>query len=181
MNATELLTRQRRRVRALFDKVEVGDADALRELARALVAEQVVERELFYPAVMHLAQEKVLEALDNHALALRALSRALAAHLRSQTFRSRFAVLKSFVLRLHAAEEHGLFPRVEHNLAAERLERLGTDMEALFRLQLRRLWEKDYLPSPRKRRTTRLTRLARLTHRMRSVPRESQQQWSRVA
>jgi hypothetical protein len=181
MNATELLTRQRRRVRALFDKAEMGDADALRELARVLVAQQAVERELFYPAVMHLAEEEVLEALDNHALARRALSRALAARLRRNSFRSRLAVLKSFVLSLHAAEEQGVFPRVEGNLPAERLERLGTDMEALFHVQLRRLWEKDYLPSRRKRRTTRLTRLARLSHRLRPVAREPQQHWSRVA
>jgi hypothetical protein len=112
VKATELLKRQRRCVRALFSKVEVGDIGALRELSRLLVAQLSVERELFYPAVMHLAQNEVLDAWDNHSLTLKALSRALAARRHGKIFSSRVSVLKSVVLGLHALEEHALLAQV---------------------------------------------------------------------
>ncbi|MEP7049702.1 MAG: hypothetical protein ABJB12_05085 [Pseudomonadota bacterium] len=181
MKATELLKRQRRCVRALFSRVEVGELEALRELSRVLVAQLAVERELFYPAVMHLAQNEVLESWDNHSLALKALSRALAARRRGKTFRSRVEVLKGVVLNLHAAEEHGLFARVESNVPDERLESLGQEMEERFFQQLRRLWEKDYTPPARRRRTTELTRIARVQRRSRPPSPESLQHWPRVA
>ena len=184
MIATELLKRQRRCVRALFPKVEAGQGDALRELSRLLVAQLTVERELFYPAVMHLAQDQVLDAWDNHSLALKALSRALAARRHGKTFRSRVSVLKSVVLNLHAMEEHAVFDPVERNLPHERLETLGNEMEASFYLQLKRLWEKDYRAPMRKRRTTELTHIARgrRTFRgSRTVSREPEQLFSRVA
>ena len=182
MKATELLKRQRRCVTALFPKVEVGQGDALRELSRLLVAQLTVERELFYPAVMHLAQNEVLDAWDNHSLALKALSRALAARRHGKTFRSRVGVLKSVLHNLHAIEEHALFSHVERNLPGERLEALGTEMEARFFLQLKRLWERDYRAPVRKRRTTDLTRIARQGVRSsRTLSREPERHWSRVA
>jgi hypothetical protein len=174
VKATDLLKRQRRCVKALFPKVEVGRGDALRELSRLLLAQMAVERELFYPAVLHLAQNEVLDAWDNHSLALKALSRALAARRHGKGFRSRVGILKSVVLNLHASEEHDFFDQVERKLPGERLETLGTQMEARFFLQLQRLWEKDYRAPARKRRTTALTRIARersIVRRSRAAPR----------
>ena len=160
MKATELLKRQRRWVRALLSKLELGERDALRELSRLLIAQLKVERELFFPAVMHLAQTEVLEAWDNHSTALKALSQALAARHQSGTFGSRVGTLKSIVLNLHETEESALFAVVDHKVPAERLETLGSEMEARFFTQLKRLWERDYLGQGRKRRTTDLTRIA---------------------
>ncbi len=184
MKATELLKRQRRRVNALFPKVEAGRGDALRELSRLLIAQLAVERELFYPAVIHLAQNEVLEAWDNHSLALKALSRALAARRHGREYRSRVGILKSVLLNLHTSEEHPLFDQVDRNLPNERSETLATEMEARFFLQLRRLWEKDYRAPMRKRRSTGLTRIARGRSIFRRAPtpsREPEQHWSRVA
>ncbi len=184
MKATELLKRQRRCVRALFSKVEVGESNALRELSRMLVVQLAVERELFYPAVIHLAQNEVLDAWDNHSLALKALARALAARRHGRAFRSRVGVLKAVVLDLHATEENALFAQVERKIPDERLETLGSEMEARFFSQLKRLWEKDYGARSRKRRTTELTRIARgrcIFRRKRAPVREPEQHFSRVA
>ena len=186
MKATDLLKRQRRCVRALFSKVEVGETDALRELSRLLTVQLRVERELFFPAVMHLAQNEVLDAWDNHSLALKALSRALAARRHAKTFESRVRVLKSVVLNLNASEEHALFEPIERKIANERLEALGSEMELRFFSQLKQLWEKDYGAYARKRRTTELTRIARgrcIFRRSRPVVREREPElhFSRVA
>jgi len=184
VKATALLKRQRRWVRALLSKLELGEREALRELSRLLIAQLTVERELFYPAVMHLAQNEVLDAWDNHSTALKALSGALAARHQAGTFRSRVEILKSIVLELHETEENALFELVEHKLSAERLETLGSEMEARFFTQLKRLWEKDYFGHGRKRRTTDLTRIAcgsRIVRRPRAVAREPEHSFPQVA
>ena len=157
---------------------------ALRELSRLLVAQLSVKRELFYPAVMHLAQNEVLDAWDNHSLTLKALSRALAARRHGEIFTSRVSVLKSVVLGLHALEEHALLAQVERKVAEERLESLGSEMEARFFVQLKRLWERDYSALSRRRRTTKLTHLARrprLFRPIRPLSHEPEHHWSRVA
>jgi hypothetical protein len=175
MKATELLKRQQRCITALVAEVDGGRSEALVQLARLLTAQTATERELFYPAVLHLAQSEVLDAFDKQVLAERAVRRALAARMTGKAFQSRVAILKLDVGSFVEAEERSLLPCIEGKVPTKRLEALGEQMEQRFLAVSQRLWQNnDYRTPTRRARATQLTRLAR----ERNMPARSAGQWS---
>jgi hypothetical protein len=162
MKATDLLKRQQCCIRALIEEVDAGQSHALVQLARLLTAQTTTERELFYPAVLHLAQNEVLDAFDKQVLAERAVRRALAARMTGKAFPSRVATLKLDVGSFVEAEERSLLPCIEGKVPTQRLEALGEQMEQRFQAVSQRLWQNsDYRTPTRRARATQLTRLAR--------------------
>src|SRR5699024_3157723 len=82
MKATDLLTQQHKKVKAIFKKLEKGSGDAaelLEELANDLAAHMAIEHELFYPAVIDLDEKMVHEPFEEHALGEIAIKRLLSA------------------------------------------------------------------------------------------------------
>ena len=135
MQATQLLSKQHRKVEALFRKLERKnpDADALvEELANDLVAHMAIEQELFYPAVRAVDETLVLESYEEHALAEMALKRLLATNPEDEAFKARGTALKELIQHHVKEEEEELFPKVEKKLGEEKLKQLGKQMRARF-------------------------------------------------
>ena len=135
MKATDLLEKQHRTVEGLFKKLEGGGGDIpalLKELAADLAAHMIVEQEIFYPAVLKVKEDLVLEGYEEHAAAEGALKRLLKTSPKDVTFKAKVTVLKELIEH-HVKEEEGdLFPKVEKALGAERLTELGRKMKPLF-------------------------------------------------
>jgi hemerythrin superfamily protein len=163
LRTTELHKRQHRSINALLHKVEVRQ-DTLNELKRTLTAQLRSERELLYPALLHLAQNDVLDAYESQAQIEDALRRTLAARVNRDHFKSAIAALRCLVHDWAAAEEENLFPTLEVKLSEEQLETLGAELEERCISLLAGHWRSHYRHPPRKLALTELTRLARSRH-----------------
>jgi iron-sulfur cluster repair protein YtfE (RIC family) len=135
MDATKLLTKQHRKVEAIFRKLERKNPDAetlLSELANDLVAHMAIEQDLFYPAVKQVDDSLVLESYEEHALAEVALKRLLATDPGDEEFSARVTALKELIMHHVKEEEEELFAKVEKKLDEETLKGLGKQMQARF-------------------------------------------------
>jgi len=142
MKATTLLEHQHRNLEELCETVERGSASMrvslLPQLAGDLQALMAVEEELFYPAACAaLHDEAPLVCCREHREeARRSLLRALEAAPDGEEFEQAIGELRSLVAR-HAHEEKGeLFPRLEKALDAAAMRRLGTEMLAMYDVQV---------------------------------------------
>ena len=109
MKATTLLTRQHRKVEAIFKKLENGRVDPmplLEELSNDLAAHMAIEQEIFYPAVKAVDEDLVLEAFEEHSLAELALKRLLATGPEDTSFKARVVATKELIEH-HVKEEEG--------------------------------------------------------------------------
>lgn len=86
--------------------------------------------ELFYPAVMKVKKDLVLEGYEEHAVARFALMRLWETVVSDQTFEAKVVTLKE-IIEHHAEEEEGLLPKAEKALG-DRSEVLGAEMKALY-------------------------------------------------
>ena len=78
MKAAELPTEQHEEVRAMFKgllKPGASSGATLARLADCLAAHMAIEQALFYPAVLKVKEDLVLEGYEEHAVARFALSR----------------------------------------------------------------------------------------------------------
>lgn len=135
MKATTLLTRQHRKVEAIFKKLEngrVAPQPLLQELSNDLAAHMAIEQEIFYPAVKAIDEDLVLEAFEEHSLAELALKRLLATDPEDASFQARVVATKELIEHHVEEEEEDLFPKVEKKLGEERLLELGKAMKARF-------------------------------------------------
>src|SRR5262245_45506976 len=97
MKATDLLSQQHRKVKALFKKLEKGRGEApalLAELATDLAAHMAIEHELFYPAVIDIDETMVHESFEEHALGEIALKRLLAANPEDEGFQAKVTAVR---------------------------------------------------------------------------------------
>ena len=134
MKASELLKHQHQEVKAIFKQLEdkKGNAKALLEkLANSLSAHMVIEQELFYPAVLEVDEDLVLESYEEHAVARFALKRLLKTDPDNQTFIARVTTLKELIEHHVEEEEDDLFPKAEKALG-ERSQDLCREMKSLF-------------------------------------------------
>lgn len=138
MKATDLLKQQHRTVEALFEKIEAGEPEALKDLASALAAHMTIEHEFFYPESREIDEDAILEAFEEHAIAETALKRALATDPDDESFDARIKVLKELIQHHVEEEEEELFPQVERELESDELDALGEKMEARFDQVLKR-------------------------------------------
>ncbi len=135
MKATTLLTRQHRKVEAIFKKLENGRGDPmplLQELSNDLAAHMAIEQEILYPAVKAIDEDLVLEAFEEHSLAELALKRLLATDPEDASFQARVVATKELIEHHVEEEEEELFPKVEKKLGEERLLELGKAMKVRF-------------------------------------------------
>lgn len=139
MKATELLTMQHEEVSSLFERIERAtrrneQAELFTELASNLLAHDLIEREIFYPACQQngALREMINKSVVEHTMIELALQQGELARRREDGLAARVVVLKEMMEHHVDEEEHGLFPRVERALGAQRLEQLGLDMERRF-------------------------------------------------
>lgn len=137
MKATDLLERQHKEVKTLFKKIEnAGNrekAQLFEQLATNLVAHDVIERELFYPACEEaMGMTDILgESLVEHGTAEFGLYQADRA-LGDDDFDYKVTVLKELIVHHADEEEKELFPKVKKAIGSEELEELGVQMEQRF-------------------------------------------------
>ncbi len=134
MKATELLKKQHDEVKAIFSQLEKGNgrSTALCEkLADNLVAHMVIEQELFYPSVLKVKSDLVLEGYEEHAVARFALKRLINTDPADQTFKAKVTTLKEIIEHHIEEEEDDMFPKAEKALGSGS-EELCAEMKALF-------------------------------------------------
>lgn len=140
MKATVLLTKQHQEVRTLFKQLEKGNgqSNALRaKLATNLAAHMAIEQELFYPAVLKVKEDLILEAYEEHEVARFALERLLKTPVSDRTFQAKVTTLKEIIEHHVEEEEEELFPASEKALG-DSSEELCVKMKARFEETTRR-------------------------------------------
>lgn len=133
--ATDLLVHQHRLVEDLFERLESsrkGFNRTLRELADDLSAHISIEEKLFYPAVRKANPDLILEGLEEHAMGRFALQRLLGTKATDKSLKARLKALKELMTNHHHEEEHDLFPAVRRLMPDATLDKLGSEMKALF-------------------------------------------------
>lgn len=134
MKATTLLKKHHDEVRAIFKRLEKGNGhtnELLTKLASSLTAHMVIEQVLFYPAVLKVKDDLVLEAYEEHEIARFALKRLMKTKPNDRTFKAKVATLKEIIEHHTKEEEEELFPAAEKALGASS-EALGSEMKSLF-------------------------------------------------
>ena len=134
MKATALLTKQHQEVRAIFKQLEKGNGQSralLAKLATNLAAHMVIEQELFYPAVLKVKEDLILESYEEHEVARFALERLLKTPVSDRTFMAKVITLKEIIEHHVEEEEEDIFPASEKALGG-RSDDLCTKMKARF-------------------------------------------------
>lgn len=143
MNALELLRNQHREIEGLFDKIrEESDGrvrkQLLTQLASMLMGHTAIEEKLFYPSSQKLltgdeqGQEKVLEFYEEHALVKTALESLMRTPANDKRWMARCKVLEDLFHTHVQEEEQDLFARIEDEMSAEDLDRLGMQLERRY-------------------------------------------------
>ena len=134
MKATALLKEQHDEVRSIFKQLEKGNGHSkalLQKLANSLAAHMVIEQELFYPAVMRVKEDLILEGYEEHAVARFALKRLMKTAPSDRTFLAKVKTLEEIIEDHASEEEDELFARAEKALGAGS-EELCKRMKTLF-------------------------------------------------
>ena len=137
MKATELLKKQHREVKKLFGQAKAADAgerrNVMNEIAEKLRVHMLIEEEIFYPAVRAIgtkkAEEIIPEAYEEHHLVKLVLAELPEVDLEDEQFEAKVTVLSELIDHHVKEEEEEMFA-VAEKLGAERLNALGTEMEA---------------------------------------------------
>lgn len=143
MNAIELLKKDHRTVKSLFESFEkakekdegTSKAELFASIKEELDVHARVEEEIFYPAFDGAAKEEddkelVLEAGEEHKQVKTLLAELEELGPDDDTFDAKMKVLKDNVEH-HVEEEEGeMFPHAQKQLGSERLEELGQQIAA---------------------------------------------------
>jgi hemerythrin-like domain-containing protein len=140
MRATDLLKRQHKKVKGLFEKIQSTDNPRMRrqlmsEIARDLQAHTVIEEEIFYPAVRGLETRKVeamvVEAYEEHHVVKLVLADLPKVNPEDERFEAKMTVLSELVEHHVEDEEKEMF-KLAQKLGKDELEELGEQMEERF-------------------------------------------------
>jgi len=134
MKATALLTKQHQEVRTILRQLEKGNGQShglLAKLATNLAAHMAIEQELFYPAVLKVKENLILEAYEEHEVARFALNRLIKTPVSDRTFKAKVTTLKEIIEHHVDEEEEDLFPASEKALGSGS-DALCTKMKARF-------------------------------------------------
>jgi hemerythrin-like domain-containing protein len=139
MKATDLLKKQHREVKALFQKInKTSDGETRRELmeqiAEKLQTHMAIEEEIFYPAVAEdgpkkAQEEMVPEAYEEHHVVKLVLGELPDVDPEDERFDAKMTVLEELIDH-HVDEEEKEMFKVAERLGADRLAELGAEMEA---------------------------------------------------
>ena len=134
MNAIDLLEKQHKEVKELFQKIEKADPDEKERLfdrlADALAVHAAIEEQHFYPATKDARTEELLrEAVEEHLSVKRIIADLLEMEPDDVHFDAKITVLQEQVEHHVEEEETELFPKVRKVRSKDELEDLGILME----------------------------------------------------
>jgi hemerythrin superfamily protein len=145
MNALELLKTDHQKVKELFKKAEGANAARQKQLfeqiKKELETHTHIEEMVFYPAVRQTEEleKMVLESLEEHKQVKTLLREMENLTSDSEKFEPKLKVLMENVEHHAEEEEEGkMFPKVRKMMNAEKLERLGQELEAAKDDQVRK-------------------------------------------
>jgi hemerythrin superfamily protein len=140
MDALELLTADHNAVRGLFEQFsqakEAEDSDRMREVADEIFAELEVhtsiEEEVFYPESKKVggeAEELIAEGIEEHHVVDTLMTEIRRLTPGDEEWVAKMTVLIENVEHHAEEEEEELFPKLREAFGAERLERMGDELE----------------------------------------------------
>ena len=145
MNALELLKTDHQKVKELFKKAEGANAARQKQLfeqiKKELETHTHIEEMVFYPAVRQTEEleKMVLESLEEHKQVKTLLREMENLTSDSEKFEPKLKVLMENVEHHAEEEEEGkMFPKVRKLMNAEKLERLGQELEAAKNEEVRK-------------------------------------------
>ena len=139
MNAFELLKEDHKRVAAIFEKLEPTTERALKtreelfaKLKNELEAHTQIEEQIFYPALKQEEETRdiTLEGIEEHHVVKTLLEEMEAMPVDSEEWTAKLSVLKENVEHHVEEEEDEMFPKARKVLPKEKIEELGTRIEA---------------------------------------------------
>jgi hemerythrin superfamily protein len=137
MNAIELLKEDHQRVQALFEQVKATENERqhkqlFKKIKTELETHTQIEEKVFYPAVKKQEElkDQVLEAVEEH-LQVKTLLRAIERMSEgNERFDAKLNVLMDDVEHHVQEEENEMFPQVQAQFTAEKLNELGQELMA---------------------------------------------------
>lgn len=137
MNATDMLKKQHREVKALFGEAKKAAPARRRKIMDAitekLASHMAIEEDVFYPAVRAIgtkkADELVPEAYEEHHVVKLVLGELPDVDLADERFEAKVTVLDELIEH-HVEEEEDEMFKIAQKLGAERLNELAREMEA---------------------------------------------------
>ncbi|MBI3182516.1 MAG: hemerythrin domain-containing protein [Myxococcales bacterium] len=138
MDAIELLRKQHREVRDLFDEYQEAEdpsekQDLFVQIADEISAHAAIEERLFYPAVYVGEMTELLEeAVEEHLGLKRSIADLLDLDAADRQFDAKMRRLAEQLERHVETEEQELFPKVRRQFSREELGELGEEMGALY-------------------------------------------------
>ena len=139
MNAFELLKEDHARVSAIFEKLEPTTEHALKtreelftKLKNELEVHTQIEEQIFYPVLKEEEETRdiTLEGIEEHKVVKTLLQEMEAMPVDSEEWTAKLTVLKENVEH-HVEEEEGeMFPKARKALPKEKIEEMGTRIEA---------------------------------------------------
>jgi hemerythrin superfamily protein len=137
MKANELIQKQHRLVEDLFEQFEkargASKSRIFEQIAKNLVAHDVIEREIFYPACEEAIEDDDIlgESIVEHGVVEFCIFRA-DLNQGNDEFDKYVTVLKEVVEHHVKEEERSLLPKAKRAMEREQLETLGEQMEQRF-------------------------------------------------
>ncbi len=133
MKATALLKTHHKKAKAALKKLsKKRDDKVLDQVASELAAHMIIEETIFYPAILKVKPDLVMESYEEHALAQIALKRLLDADGDGSIFTARAKAVFDLIDHHVEEEEEDLFPKVDKVIDDATLKALGKRMEARF-------------------------------------------------
>ena len=140
MKATDMLREDHERVRALFKRYEAAGEEGyaekkeiVQQLSMELDIHAKIEEEIFYQAFRTASEEEpkkiVRESFEEHKIVKTLLGELAEMRPQDDQYDAKVTVLQEGVEHHADEEERELFPAAEDLFGAERLERLGAEME----------------------------------------------------
>src|ERR1700754_1960409 len=139
MNAFELLKEDHARVAAIFEKLEPTTERALKtrqelfaKLKNELDIHTEIEEQILYPVLKETEETRdiTLEGIQEHHIVKVLLKEMEAMQVDSETWTAKLAVLKESVEHHVEEEESEMFPKARKALSKEKLDELGSRLEA---------------------------------------------------
>ena len=141
MDAITLLTNDHDEVRSLFEQFrtanEADDMTRMKELQKQIFSELEthtrIEEDIFYPAVRDTDEEELAETVDEGVQehhVVKVLMREIEDVSGDDTFIAKMKVLMENVEHHAEEEETDMFPDLRERMSQQRLDELGTEMEA---------------------------------------------------
>jgi hemerythrin superfamily protein len=135
MDAIQLLKDDHKKVEKIFSDMERKEnrQRLFPELDRELTVHAAIEEKVFYPATKEAepTRDLVLESIEEHKQIKMVLGDLEQTDKSTEEWGAALKVLKEDVMHHVGEEENDLFPKVKKILSKERLEDLGTRMEAM--------------------------------------------------